>query len=528
MSAGRLEEQARGQHGNRIVVVQLLVRMGYRMVDDFLVMEKISKQYAGVKALDAVDFSIAAGEIHCLAGTNGSGKSTLIKIISGVEQPDAGGAVSIEGARKSGYSAIDSIGYGIEVIYQDLSLFHNLTVAENIALSSMISSRRKFFAPGEYTRIAADAMNLIGIDLPLDANVGRLSVSEQQLVAICRALTGELKLLIMDEPTTALTKKEVDRLLGVVLDLKGRGISTLFVSHKLQEVMQVADRVTILRDGQKIGCHPAAELDSRKIEYMMTGTNFEYSGRAPAVSDAEPLLEVVALSKKGNFKDITFSVLPGEIVGITGMLGSGRTELALALFGMNMPDSGKASMRGVPLDLRSARSSIRRGIAYVPENRLTQGLVMPQSVEKNALVTVIERLRSKSGFLDHRRAAALVKELVRRLRIKVPSVSSPVATLSGGNQQKVVLAKWIATKPELLILDGPTVGIDIAAKGAIHEFIKELAAEGLGVLLISDEVSEVANLCHRVLVMSRGRITAEFPAESTPESEILKSIELTA
>lgn len=498
------------------------------MTNDFLVMERISKQYAGVKALDAVDFSIAAGEIHCLAGTNGSGKSTLIKIISGVERHDAGGSISIDGVPMREHGAIDSIGRGIEVIYQDLSLFPNLTVAENIALSSMVSRRRKAFAPREYDGIAAAAMGLIGIDLPLDGLVGRLSVSEQQLVAICRALTGELKLLIMDEPTTALTKKEVDRLLGVVKDLRRRGISTLFVSHKLQEVMQVADRVTVLRDGVKIGCYPASELDSRKIEYMMTGTNFEYTERAPAVSCTEPLLEVRALSKAGNYKDITFSVSPGEIVGVTGMLGSGRTELALSLFGLNAPDSGRATMRGAPVDMRSARSSIRAGIAYVPENRLTQGLVMPQSVAKNAVVAVIERLRGRMGFIDHRRESSLVDELVGRLGIKVPSTESAVATLSGGNQQKVVLAKWIATKPRLLILDGPTVGIDIAAKGAIHEFIKELAAEGLGVLLISDEVSEVANLCHRVLVMSRGRIAAEFRTDSSSEADILKSVELTA
>jgi simple sugar transport system ATP-binding protein len=498
------------------------------MTTDFLLMEKISKQYAGVKALDAVDFSISPGEIHCLAGTNGSGKSTLIKIISGNERADAGGSIFIGGTAMRDYTTIDSIGHGIEVIYQDLSLFPNLTVMENIALSSMVSGNRKVFSPREYSKIAVDAIRLVGIALPLDATVGRLSISEQQLVAICRALTGELKLLIMDEPTTALTKKEVDRLLSVVKDLRGRGISTLFVSHKLQEVMQVADRVTVLRDGRKIGCYPAAELDSKKLEYLMTGTNFKYSKRASKTPEDKPLLEVVSLSKKGNFKDITFTLFPGEIVGITGMLGSGRTELALALFGMNPPDSGFVKVQGAAVNLRSVRNSIRKGIAYVPENRLTQGLVMPQSVRNNSIATVIERLRTRLGFIDRRRVSALVDELVKRLRISVPSLGSPVATLSGGNQQKVVLAKWIATKPKLLILDGPTVGIDIAAKGAIHEFIKELADEGLGVLLISDEVSEVANLCHRVLVLSRGRIAAEFITDKSSEAEILTCIETTA
>ena len=495
---------------------------------DFLVMENVSKNYAGVRALDAIDFSIVQGEIHCLAGTNGSGKSTLIKILSGVEQPEPGASITVEGRSCGTFSAIDSIERGIEVIYQDLSLFPNLSVAENIAASAMVAGKKKIFSMKSYDPIAKKAMARIGVDIPLGSLVGRLSISEQQLVAICRALTAKIKLLVMDEPTTALTRKEIDRLLAVVTELKAEGISTLFVSHKLQEVMKVADRVTVLRDGVKIGCFPAEELDSEKIEFYMTGTNFRYSAKAGEPPRAKPLLEVAGYSKKGNFSDITFSVFPGEILGITGLLGSGRTELALALFGMNAPESGTLTMDGKSVRLRSVRDAIRLGIAYVPENRLVQGLILQQSVAKNMVATIVDRFSRRGGLLDHKAEEKAIVEMVEEFKIKIPSLTSPVSTLSGGNQQKVVLAKWVAIKPRVLILDGPTVGIDIAAKGAIHEFIKDLAGKGLGVIVISDEVSEVYNLAHRVIVMNRGALRREFVTSSCGESEIVEFMETIA
>lgn len=491
----------------------------------FLSMNNVSKRYTGVQALKKVDFEINKGEIHCLAGTNGSGKSTLIKIISGVEKPESGGMIYIGGELSSNRSSIGSIHQGIEVIYQDLSLFANLTVAENIALSSIISRQRRIINSREYYSIARRAMDRININIPLDEKVENLSIADQQLVAICRSLTGQLKLLIMDEPTTALTSVEVNALFEVVIDLKKKGIATLFVSHKLNEIMQIAERVTILRDGVKIGCYPVEELDSRKIEYLMTGENFEYSKTLSSVSEDKPLLEVSNLSKKGNYKDISFKLLPGEILGITGLLGSGRTELALSLFGMNPPDSGTVKLDGKELFLKTVERAVKLGIAYVPENRLVQGLVMEQSVAKNTVITIISRLLKKSGMIDHRKKAGKISELVEKFSIKVPSMSAPVATLSGGNQQRVVLAKWVATNPKLLILDGPTVGIDVAAKGSIHESIKQLASEGLGVIIISDEIPEVINSCHRVIVMNRGKIISEFNASDSKEEDIVKCLE---
>ncbi|HAK45312.1 MAG TPA: lipase [Spirochaeta sp.] len=494
------------------------------MASAFLEMKNISKRYAGVQALDSVDLNINTGEVHCLAGTNGSGKSTIIKIISGVEKPDPGSEIYIEGTPASNRTSIESIHQGIEVIYQDLSLFPNLTVAENIALSEVIADRRKLINSGDYRKTAKIAMTRIGVEIPLSSKVEELSIADQQLVAICRALTGRLKLLIMDEPTTALTRKEIDSLLAVVMDLKSKGIATLFVSHKLDEVMEIAERVTVLRDGKKIGTWPANELDSRKLEFQMTGENFEYSHNQEVVNESEPLLRVEKLCRTDNFRNISFKVMPGEIVGITGLLGSGRTELAMSIFGMNPADSGSILLDGSKIKLDSVRKAVKHGIAYVPENRLVQGLIMEQSVSKNTVITIIERLLKKSGLINHGLKESRIEELVDKFKIKGPSVDAAVSTLSGGNQQRVVLAKWIATNPKLLILDGPTVGIDVAAKGSIHESIKQLAAEGLAVIVISDEVPEVMNSCHRIFVMNRGEFIQEFITRDVEEREILDCI----
>jgi simple sugar transport system ATP-binding protein len=492
----------------------------------FLSMKNINKRYAGVRALADVDFDIREGEIHCLAGTNGSGKSTLVKIISGVEQPDDGARIEIGGKQIARSSSRDSIKSGIEVIYQDLSLFPNLTVQENISICDMVSGKSSFVSWRTSRETAKRAMARIGIALPLDRIVAELSMADQQLVAISRALTSDVRLLIMDEPTTALTKKEIDALLSVVLDLKSKGIATLFISHKLNEVMQVAERVTVLRDGRKIGCFPSGELDDRKIEFHMTGMNtaccpyYELPDRTQV-----PLLQMRGASRKDNFKDINLTVFPGEIVGITGLLGSGRTELALSLFGLNPLDSGEIHIDGKLVRLDSVKKAMENRIAYVPENRLVEGLVLEQSIGKNLTVTVLDRLLDSLGWIDEHKVAKSNDHWVQELHIKIPSVNSPVKTLSGGNQQRVVLAKWIATEPKLFILDNPTVGIDISAKSSIHEVIKELARQGMAILLISDEISEVLDNCNRVLVMNRGRIIQEFLSEGTSEEDIQSFIE---
>ena len=492
----------------------------------FLSMKNITKVYAGVRALDSVDFSINRGEVHCLAGTNGSGKSTLVKIISGVLNSEKGAEIIINGKKTEHYSSIESIQQGIEVIYQDLSLFPNLSVAENIALNENISSGKKIVNWKKSREIAVKAMERIGVSIPLDIRVEELSMADQQLVAICRALTGDVKLLIMDEPTTALTKKEIDALLKVVLDLKSKGISSLFISHKLNEVMEISERVTVLRDGKLVGCYECSELDDKKLEYLMTGATSVYEPYSfNPDKTGIPVLRTEKLSKSQNFRDIDLEVYPGEIVGITGLLGSGRTELALSVFGLNPADSGKIKINGKEVVINSVGKAKKQGIAYVPEDRLRNGLVMDQSVGRNIVATVIDRMLGKGGLINFEKVDNSINKWVRELSIKIPSVDSPVKTLSGGNQQRIVIGKWIATNPELFILDNPTVGIDVSAKSSIHKIIRKLAEKGMGIIIISDEIAEVLYNCSRILIMHKGRIVKEFNSLEATEEEIQAYIE---
>lgn len=497
-------------------------------MEPFLSLKNVSKHYIGVTALDKVDFEIYPGEIHCLVGENGSGKSTLIKIISGTVQADPGAEISIAGEVIHGSQAIDAIHKGIQIIYQDLSLFPNLTVAENIALGQVVASRKHIVNWPELKRIASEAMARIDIHLSLDALVGEISLADQQLVAICRAFTSDVRLLIMDEPTASLTRKEVDALLKLVEEMRARDIATIFVSHKLDEVLQVADRVTVLRDGKKVGTFQSSELNDDKLTHLMTGKKVTYQPFSPTRKGEQPVLEVRHLSKKGNFKDINFHLYPGEILGLTGLLGSGRTELALALFGVNQPDSGEILFEGRPVKLKSIEEAMQTGISYVPEDRLVQGLVMSQSVGKNIILTTLDNLRNHYNLLDKQKVQSSIRRWVQELSIKISSVDSPVQTLSGGNQQRVVLSKWIATNPKVLILDGPTIGIDIAAKFSIHETIRALANKGIAILLISDEVPEVYQNTNRILVMHKGQVRGDFVTAQTSMSEIQECVNLPA
>ena len=491
---------------------------------DFLQLRNIQKSFVGVNALKGVDFSIRQGEIHCLVGENGSGKSTLIKIISGVLRPDSGDLL-IEGRRMDHMEAAASLARGIHVIYQDLSLFPNLSVAENIAISELKEERRSLIDWRSVRRIARAAMDRIRVDIDLIAPVGELPIGLQQLVAICRALTRDLKLLILDEPTASLTKRDIDSLLAVVRDLQATGIAILFVSHKLNEIFEVAERITVLRDGESVATLPRSELTNEKLVALMTGrtiteTRFSYSG-----AEKRTLLEVRSLSKKNNFQDVSFRLGAGEIVGITGLIGSGRTELALALFGISPADSGEILIEGRPVRIASVQDAVNAGISYVPENRLVQGLIMKQSVGDNVIAAVLDRLLTPAGLIDPKKRAATADQWIKALDIRLADPGVAVQTLSGGNQQRVVIAKWLAAEPKILVLDGPTVGIDVMAKSSIHSAIRELAAAGMGVLLISDEISEVVNNCNRILIMRSGRIRLELPTNGVRAEEVQRLVE---
>lgn len=489
------------------------------MVDNVIAVRGVSKAFAGVQALSDISIEIGPGEIHCLAGENGSGKSTLIKVISGVHSPDAG-VIELNGREFTRLTPMDAIANGVQVIYQDFSVFPNLSVMENLALTTELAERRTFVNWRRMRQIAADALAKIDVQIDLDEKVERLPVAQKQLIAIARALMSDARLIIMDEPTTALTRREVAALFRIILDLKARGIATLFVSHKLEEVFEICERFTIIRNGKHvITCLPE-ELDRRSFSFYMTGREFEETRFVAEPQSSAPVLEAIDLTLDGGFTGVDLSLRPGEILGITGLLGSGRTELALALFGALQPDAGTIRIDGEAVRLSGVRDAIGHGVGYVPEDRLTEGLFLERSIGSNIVISEIDSFVSGLGVFDQRRARAEAQRWIDQLRIATPDQENAVSTLSGGNQQRIVLAKWLATEPRVLILNGPTVGVDIGSKHDIHRVLRELAAEGLAVIIISDDIPEVLHNCSRVLVMNAGRIVAEVDPAVTGDSEL--------
>jgi simple sugar transport system ATP-binding protein len=488
-----------------------------------LEMSGISKRFGGVHALRDVDLTLETGEVHCLVGENGSGKSTLIKIISGVEAPERGGRIVIAGTEYPKLDPVRSTHCGIQVIYQDLSLFPDLTVAENIAMAHHLGGLRTVDRRAMRATAAA-AMAKVGVELDPAAKVSDLSIAGRQLIAICRALAADARLLIMDEPTASLTRHEVDALIRLVSDLKRTGICVVFVSHRLDEVLEIAERVTVLRDGAKVGTFAADTIDDRKLSHLMTGKAFDYQVQARGPAAGPVVLDVEGLCRDGDYHDVSFQLRAGEVLGLTGLLGSGRTELALSLFGMNPPDRGSIALQGRRLGLRTNAEAIRAGIAYVSEDRLTLGLIMDQSITANLTLTVLERLAGAFGLIGARARQSHLARWIAELGIRISNPDNPVKTLSGGNQQRVVLAKWMATNPRVLILDSPTVGVDIGAKDGIYDIIRRLARDGVAVLMISDEIPEVLYHSHRVLVMREGRLTTDVLAESTSEDALRQAV----
>lgn len=474
----------------------------------FLRLTGLSKRFGGVRALEDIDWDVRPGEIHCLVGENGCGKSTLIKTVAGVYEPSAG-EIEIGGRSVLPLDPAKAKALGIQVIFQDLSLFPNLSVAENIAIESNLEHALRPVRKKGMRETARAVLARLDFTLDLDTAVSDLSVAERQIVAIARGLAAEARLIFMDEPTASLTRAEVDRLLAIVNRLKADAIAVVFVSHRLDEVVEIAERVTVMRDGRKVGTWPVAEVDQKRIANLMTGLEIDHSVVARDMSGAEPLLEVSGLSRRGEFADVSFTLRRGEVLGIVGLLGSGRTELALTLFGMHRAEGGTMALNGQPLRLRSNRDAVRAGVAYVSEDRLSLGVILPQSIGDNIMLAVMKGMADRLGLISWRSRRQLAEDWVKRLSIKVAGTDRAVQTLSGGNQQRVVLAKWLATAPKVLILDSPTVGVDIKNKQGIYDVVAELASQGVGVILISDEVSEVFATCDRVLHMRGGRIVGE-------------------
>lgn len=487
--------------------------------DNVIAVRGLSKSFSGVKALDGIDLEIRAGEIHCLAGENGSGKSTLIKIISGVYQPD-GGTIEMGGRSYGKLTPIEAIENGVQVIYQDFSVFPNLTVMENLALTTELADKRRLVNWRRFRKIAEEAVAKINFRVDLDAVVGDLSVADKQLVAISRSLMSDTKLIIMDEPTTALTNKEVEALFRVILDLQSRGIAIMFVSHKLGEVFEISERFTILRNGKQVITTVPEELNEKLFAEYMTGRDFEETAFTGDNTIGDPVLEASGLTLRNAFTDVSFTLHKGEILGITGLLGSGRTELALSLFGVFPADSGTLSVGGLPVRIRSIADAIGHGIAYVPEDRLTEGLALERSIGDNIIISEIDDLAGPLNFANKGKQRDEVARWVEELKIATRNANNPVNTLSGGNQQRVVLAKWLATEPDVLILNGPTVGVDIGSKAEIHRILAELAAAGMGIIVISDDIGELKQTCGRVLLLKDGRLGDEVDPRTRTEEEL--------
>ena len=495
------------------------------MAETLLELKQISKSFGGVKALDQVDLRLTKGEIHCLAGENGSGKSTLIKIMSGFYKSDSG-TITFNGKTSENLSVIESIHMGIQVIYQDFSIFPNLTVMENISMNYELYNRKKIVNWKNVRKIAQESLAHIGISIPLDEPVENLSVADKQLIAIARSILYNAKLIIMDEPTSALTRNEVEKLFSVIRQLKSEGITTLFVSHKLDEVFEIADNFTVLRNGKIIITDNAAAFDNAKFIFYMTGREINEDYFIPAGMDKNRcLFKVTNLSLVNAFKDVSFEIHPGEILGITGLLGSGRTELAKALFGLYKATSGKIYVDGTPVRINSPKDAIKYGIAYVPEDRITEGLFLNQSVKDNLAISAIDSMTGKWGIIDKAKIKKNINFWVNKLSIKLDKTGDPISTLSGGNQQKTVLGKWLETRPKVLILNGPTVGVDVGSKFDIHIMLRNLAAEKeMAIILISDDISEILKNCNRILIIDKGRIVKEKINTSLNEDQLTDMI----
>lgn len=482
-------------------------------------MRGITKRFGGVTALDDVSLTIMPGEIHCLAGENGSGKSTIIKVMSGVYQPD-GGDVLIDGQPAGVLDPVKSTGAGIQVIYQDFSLFPTLSVVENLTINRFLHEGAKLIDRKRARQMAREVLDRLGVDLPLDVAVETLPTSGRQLVAIARAVLAEARLIIMDEPTTALTGREVERLFRITRDLQADGIAILFVSHKMREMLDLSEKLTVLRNGRKVAEGPIAEFDEAAITHAMTGRALEYSAyKAPAVTGA-PRLEFRDVNVPDQLSGISLSVWPGEVVGISGLIGSGRTELALSAFGMLPPSSGQILIDGQPVTPQSVQQAVEAGIAYVPEDRLSEGLFLTRSIRDNSIVSSIRRF-APGLWLNRRAAGKATRDMFDRMTIAAPSPEVAVGTLSGGNQQRVMIGRWLMTGAKVLILNGPTVGVDVGSKATIHGIIHRMAREeGLAVLMISDDVPELVHNCNRVLTMVQGRITDELSGADLTEDAL--------
>lgn len=483
-------------------------------------LKNVSKTFGGVKALDHVSLDIKPGEVHALVGENGAGKSTLIKVLAGVHFPDDGAEIYINGERTIIRNPMDAMRKGISVIYQDISLFPNLTVAENICIGNEVVWKAKLNWP-HIKQLAEEAIAKVGANIDAGMLLKDLNLASQQIVAIARAISFNASLIIMDEPTSTLSSGEVENLYQIIDNLHKNNIAVLFISHKFDEVYRVATRVTILRDGKFIAAHDIKDVNPQELIRLMVGRDVQYISMNGEGISEEGILKVKNLSKKGNFRNISFELRKGEIIGITGLVGSGRTELAKAIFGLNKPDSGEIMLGGQVVAITSSHDAVKHGIAYVPENRQLEGLIGKNTVCRNISLSILDRLCDQYNSIDVIKERKIAQEYIEKLDVRPTDMDKLVGQLSGGNQQKIVLAKWLVTNPKILIADEPTSGVDIGAKIEIHKVLRGLANSGIGVIVISSELPEILAISDRIFIMRQGSIVSVINKTDATQEVIL-------
>ena len=497
----------------------------YDATGSLLRMRGIVKTFPGVRALDGVDLDVRPGEVHCLLGQNGAGKSTLIKVLAGAHRPDEG-EIEWAGEPVTLSTPDAAIARGISTIYQELDLVPGLSVAENIFLGHE-KARGGFLRRGETRAAARQLLGRLGHgEIRVDREVGTLRASGQQIVSMARALSHDTRLIVMDEPSAALDQQEVQTLFQVIRDLTAQGVAVVYISHRLEEIRQVGDRVTVLKDGRTVATDlPARDTPTADLIRLMTGRDIEYvfPQRTPLDPAAATVLEVDGLGLSKTFADVSFSVRAGEILGLAGLVGSGRSEILESVFGARRATDGTVTVDGKRLRGGSVGAAVRAGVGLAPEERKSQGLLLDQAIYQNITVSSMSRF-ARGGFLDGSAERAAALELTRSLDVRPPGVDRPVRTLSGGNQQKVVLARWLLRECRVLLLDEPTRGVDVGARSEIYALIRSLADRGVAVVVVSSEMEEVLGLADRVLVVREGLVVHEGPAEEIDEHGVLNLV----
>jgi|AntAceMinimDraft_1070359.scaffolds.fasta_scaffold02823_4 ABC-type sugar transport system ATPase subunit len=483
-------------------------------------MEKIGKAFPGVQALSEVDLEVGQGEVHAIVGENGAGKSTLMKILAGVYQPDAG-SIHLNGVEVVLQSPLEAKRQGIRMVYQELNLVPDLSVSENIALGRIPKKRGLV----DRARMDADARGVLSelqTKIVPSMIVGDLTVSQQQLVEIAKAYASEPKIIVLDEPTSSLSEHETQALFRVIRRMSSAGVSVIYISHRLREVIDIADTVTVIRDGRRIDTQSIDGVTVEKMISLMVGRQLDEVFPKKKVPIGDTILEVKNVSVPGRCEDVSFTVRAGEIVGLAGLVGAGRTEVAQAIFGLRRYSRGQVIVGGVSTHITRPRKGIKAGIAYVPEDRKTEGIIPSESIRNNISLAVLPSLQ-RAGFIERRKEKELAQQKAHELGVSPPLIERLANTLSGGNQQKVVLAKWLAAKPTVLILDEPTRGVDVGAKADIHTIIGELAAQGVGILMISSELPEILAVSDRIYVLHEGRVTEEIARSDASEERVMRA-----